>query len=132
MTSKLRSSTSSNSRSGMGALRGPVGQNVARVDELSGRGDVGSRRAVGSDVGNAGSNERVGGRHAGPGSQGCPEVESLRGAQRLDGEDLFGAIHGVAQVERAGGAHADVVLLVRAGRDAVDRRRMGKRLQLVD
>ena len=73
----------------------------------------------------------VGGCDPGPGAKRSAEVDALRRAQRLDRHHLLGPIDRLSQVERRRGAHAHVVLLVGAGRDAVDRCRMGQRLQLV-
>ncbi len=71
-------------------------------------------------------------RHTRSGAKRSAEVEGLRGAQRLDGQHVLGQADRLAQMERRSASHGHVVLLVGAGRDRVDRRRMGQGLQLVD
>ena len=59
--------------------------------------------------------------HRDAGTQRRPEIDALRGAQCLDCQHGLGAIQDLEQMQRTGRAHADVVLLVRAGREGVDR-----------
>ena len=58
------------------------------------------------------------------------QVERLRRDEQLDRQDPLDVLEDVARVPRRDRAHRDVVLLVGARRDRIDRRRMGQDLVL--
>ena len=62
---------------------------------------------------------RRGPRRCRPRAQGGVEIQRLRRAEQLDGQDVAGVPGRAAGLERGGGAHADVVLLAGAGGDRV-------------
>src|SRR5688572_17702348 len=99
MSSNLASSISSNARSGMRVLRGAVGKQVSRVDQIVNGGDVGGWWAIGVEVRYALADDRVRAGHAVPRSQRGPEVEPLRCAERLDRQHLLSPVDRVAKVE---------------------------------
>jgi len=58
------------------------------------------------------------------------KVDALRGGQRLDRDDHGAVARHLIEPPCREGGHADVILLVRGGRQAVDARRMRQRLVL--
>src|SRR5690349_11381960 len=60
------------------------------------------------------------------------EVQALRGAKQLDGDDVIRQVERVLQLDRRRRAHADEVLHPSGGRDGVNTRRVRQHFDLVD
>jgi len=114
------------------------------VDELPGGGKIRPRLSIAIEHGHPfpdptmrlGDTETRTGRRAAHsraalGGQGrAAKIEGLRRDEQLDADDPLHPVEHRARMSRRDRTHRDVVLLVRRGRDGIDRRRVGQHLVL--
>lgn len=102
------------------------------AEDVDADGDVVAIEAIAVGVGDALSDEVVGGLGSDAGFYGFAEVEGLGGADEFDGEDVFDAVEDFVELYGGGSAHADVVFLAERGGDGVDASGGGEDLAFVD
>ena len=117
---------------------GQVGQidQRPRSDEFDRRGEIGRLLAIAIEMRHDGPDSRRrladarAGRHALATGLAESQLERLRSAQQLDRQDRLDVRLDRPRVPGPDGAHRDVILLVGARRDRIDRRRMRQHLVL--
>ena len=83
-------------------------------------------------MGHHGPDARMGPGDGRAGLKRQPEVETLRGAKKLNRQDVFEIPDNLAQLERAGHAHGDMILFASRRGDGVGAAGVGENLAFVE